>query len=188
MLHVTCHMSNIPCHMSCVTCYFFLQTKWWSLLVEGLLSTGPTQSSWWTFIILHPSVMMLKMMMLTISVTVSVSHSCPPACPPLAYDESVYLNTWTYSSNHHLWEAVTKKMQLYLSIFQTRSDPHRPTGFLGHFSVGYFFLELLRRFLCNNSPQIRGKSAQQLFDLVQPTYCTSSTRVTSLLVLLVLHY
>ena len=44
--HVTCHVSHVMCHISCVTCHvshvtFFL-TKWWSLSVEGLLSTGPT--------------------------------------------------------------------------------------------------------------------------------------------------
>ena len=49
--HVTCHMSRVTCHMSCVTCHmspFFLllfPTKWWSLSVEGMLSTGPTPSS-----------------------------------------------------------------------------------------------------------------------------------------------
>ena len=42
---VTCHVSCVLCHMSHVTCIFFSLTKWWSLLVEGLLSTGPTPSS-----------------------------------------------------------------------------------------------------------------------------------------------
>ena len=45
---VTCHMSRVTCHVSRVTCHmslFFFQTKWWSLSVEGLLSTGPTPSS-----------------------------------------------------------------------------------------------------------------------------------------------
>ena len=45
---VTCHMSHVTCHMSCVTYhnffYIIFQTKWWSLLVEGLLPTGPTLS------------------------------------------------------------------------------------------------------------------------------------------------
>ena len=52
MSHVTCHVSHVMCHMSCVTCHvscvkchFFLLTKWWSLLVEGLLSMGPIPSS-----------------------------------------------------------------------------------------------------------------------------------------------
>ena len=36
---VTCHLSNVISHMS------QKNTKWWSLLVEGLLSTGPTLSS-----------------------------------------------------------------------------------------------------------------------------------------------
>ena len=47
-----CHMSRVPCHVSCVTCYvapvtchFFFITNWLSKLVEGLLSTGPTPSS-----------------------------------------------------------------------------------------------------------------------------------------------
>ena len=48
-----CHMSRVmTCHVSRVTCNFFsfflllfFRTKWWSLLVEGLLSTGPTPSS-----------------------------------------------------------------------------------------------------------------------------------------------
>ena len=46
MSHVLCHMShfmwnmpNVPCHM------FFFSYKWWCVLVEGLLSTGPTPSS-----------------------------------------------------------------------------------------------------------------------------------------------
>ena len=51
-----CHVSRVTCHMSCVTCHvshviyihflFFFRTKWWALLVEGLLSTGPTPSSY----------------------------------------------------------------------------------------------------------------------------------------------
>ena len=46
-----CHVSHVTCHVSHVTCHgsrFFLLlfwTKWWSLSVEGLLSTGPTPSS-----------------------------------------------------------------------------------------------------------------------------------------------
>ena len=48
-LHHACHMScvtsRVMCHMSRVTChnFFFYWTKWWSLSVEGLLSTGPTR-------------------------------------------------------------------------------------------------------------------------------------------------
>ena len=51
MSHVTCHMSRVMSHVSRVTChmslffYSFSLTKWWSFLVEGLLSTGPTPSS-----------------------------------------------------------------------------------------------------------------------------------------------
>ena len=67
MSHDTCHVTHVTCHVSCVTCHvshvtcqascvtfhmshviFFLllfRTKWWSLLVEGLLSAGPTLSS-----------------------------------------------------------------------------------------------------------------------------------------------
>ena len=43
MSHVICHMSHVMCRMSCVTCN--LRTKWWSLLVEGLLSAEPSPSS-----------------------------------------------------------------------------------------------------------------------------------------------
>ena len=43
---VTCHVSLITCHMSCVT--FFFLAKWWSLSVEGLFSTGPTPSSFFS--------------------------------------------------------------------------------------------------------------------------------------------
>ena len=52
--HVTCHMSRVTCHLSHDMCqmshfylfyiYFFF-TKWRSLSLEGLLSTGPTLSS-----------------------------------------------------------------------------------------------------------------------------------------------
>ena len=49
---VTCHVSRVTCHVSRVTChmsffffFFFFLTKWSSLSVEGLLSTGPTPSS-----------------------------------------------------------------------------------------------------------------------------------------------
>ena len=50
---VTCHMSYVTCHMSRVTCHVSYVKKkklknvikWWSLSVEGLLSTGPTPSS-----------------------------------------------------------------------------------------------------------------------------------------------
>ena len=57
--HVTCHMSHdmshVTCHMSHVTCcmspfFFFFSfwlllfwTKWWGILVEGLMSTGHTR-------------------------------------------------------------------------------------------------------------------------------------------------
>ena len=48
MSGVTCHMSHVRCHVSgdtCqVPCLFFL-TKWWSLSMAGLLSTGPIPSS-----------------------------------------------------------------------------------------------------------------------------------------------
>ena len=50
---VTCHVSHVMCHMSHFTCHvshvnfflFFFLTKWWILSVEGLLSMGPTPSS-----------------------------------------------------------------------------------------------------------------------------------------------
>ena len=38
-------MSLVSCHLSHVTFLSFFGTKWWSLLVESLLSTGPTPSS-----------------------------------------------------------------------------------------------------------------------------------------------
>ena len=40
--HVTCHMSHIICFFVFLFCFL---TKLWNLLVNGLLSTGPTQSS-----------------------------------------------------------------------------------------------------------------------------------------------
>ena len=48
MSHIMCHVSHVTCHLSHVTLFyssFLFRTKWWSLLVEGLLSTGPTPSS-----------------------------------------------------------------------------------------------------------------------------------------------
>ena len=51
MSHVTCHMSHVTfrmshvtCHVSHVICHIFSE-KGWNLSVEGLLSTGPTPSS-----------------------------------------------------------------------------------------------------------------------------------------------
>ena len=51
--HVMCHVSHVTCHVSHVTCqvsqlfflfffliFFLFRTKWWSLSVEGLSSTG----------------------------------------------------------------------------------------------------------------------------------------------------
>ena len=48
MSHVMCHMSGVTCHVSHVIIFFFFRTIWWSLSVEGLLSTGPTPSSFIT--------------------------------------------------------------------------------------------------------------------------------------------
>ena len=49
---VTFHLSCVTCHESHVTCHIFHLiffwgggTNWWSLFLEGLLSTGPTPSS-----------------------------------------------------------------------------------------------------------------------------------------------
>ena len=43
--HVMCHMSHVTFHVSHVMCHMYLflffWTKCWSLLVQGLLSTGP---------------------------------------------------------------------------------------------------------------------------------------------------
>ena len=49
MSHVTCHMSSVTCLMSqfLINCFFF--TKLWSQSVEGLLSTGPTPSSFFWY-------------------------------------------------------------------------------------------------------------------------------------------
>ena len=44
MSRVTCHVSRFTCHVSNVTCHIFF-IKGWSLLVDGLLSTGPNPSS-----------------------------------------------------------------------------------------------------------------------------------------------
>ena len=49
-LCVKCHMSLIMCHVSHVMCHIFLfLSKWLIWLVEALLSTGPTPSSFQTF-------------------------------------------------------------------------------------------------------------------------------------------
>ena len=49
MSHVTCHVSRVMCHMSLVTCqqkiYIYICDKVVELVVEGLLTTGPTRSS-----------------------------------------------------------------------------------------------------------------------------------------------
>ena len=61
MSRVTCHMSHATCHLSCIQCpmsHFFLSffsSKWWSQLVEGLLLTGPTPSSFIFFLLLSLS-------------------------------------------------------------------------------------------------------------------------------------
>ena len=49
--HVTCHVSCVMCHVLCVICNIFF-TKWLSWLVEALLSTGPTPSSFQIFFLL----------------------------------------------------------------------------------------------------------------------------------------
>ena len=46
-----CQVAGARCHMLCVTCHMYLNffifswTNWRSLLVDGLLSTGPNLSS-----------------------------------------------------------------------------------------------------------------------------------------------
>ena len=56
MSHVRCHVPRVTCHVSCVTCHvlhamcrmsLFCLTNWWSLLVEGLFSTGNILSSFY---------------------------------------------------------------------------------------------------------------------------------------------
>ena len=56
-LCVTFRMSCVKCHISCVTCHvshvtkkIFSLTIWWSKLLEGLLLTRPTSSSFSIFI------------------------------------------------------------------------------------------------------------------------------------------
>ena len=52
--HVRCHMSIVMCHVSCDMChmlYIFYFTKWLSWLVEALLSTWPTPSTFKFFLI-----------------------------------------------------------------------------------------------------------------------------------------
>ena len=46
MSHVRCHVSHVRCHVSGV---IFFVDKGLSLLVEGLLSTGPTEYSFEAF-------------------------------------------------------------------------------------------------------------------------------------------
>ena len=45
---IRCQVSGVRCSVSPVRCHashFFYRTKWWGYLVEGLLSTVPTPSS-----------------------------------------------------------------------------------------------------------------------------------------------
>ena len=57
MSHVRCQVSDVRCHVSHVMCQmshvFFSWTNWRSLLVDGLLSTGPTLSSLQTTMVLN---------------------------------------------------------------------------------------------------------------------------------------
>ena len=51
---VTCHMSHVTCHVSLVMCRpssvnIFFWTVCWSVLGEGVLSTGPTLPSFVVF-------------------------------------------------------------------------------------------------------------------------------------------
>ena len=53
--HTMCHVSPVTCHLSKYFIFLFYEkknlsfrknwTKWWSLSLEGMLSTGPTPSS-----------------------------------------------------------------------------------------------------------------------------------------------
>ena len=58
--YVMCHMSYVTCHVSSFTIIFYLFLKCWRFLVEGLLSTGPTSSSFYY----------------------RVRLTCGPKCPP----------------------------------------------------------------------------------------------------------
>ena len=52
MSHVPWHLSRVICNVSRVRCHmshFFFGIKWQSLSVEGLLSMGPTMSSFYSY-------------------------------------------------------------------------------------------------------------------------------------------
>ena len=51
---VTCHVSHVTSHIF----FFFFRTKWWTLSVEGLLSTGPTPSSLYCVCLLHETLIL----------------------------------------------------------------------------------------------------------------------------------
>ena len=55
MSRVTCHVSRVTCHLSHVTCQiiFFFLDKVVKLVREGLLSTGPTPSSFMSCTLVH---------------------------------------------------------------------------------------------------------------------------------------
>ena len=56
---VRCQVSGVICHVSDVTCIFSLQTNLRSLLVDGLLSMGPTTSSLQTTMVLNAIIEMI---------------------------------------------------------------------------------------------------------------------------------
>ena len=87
---ITCQMSNVRCHMSHVTCHVSCVTKFWTQLVEYLLSTGPTPSIFWVsnmFIAEHTDVSLSLILPCTISFKVSTllflkeNQSLEAICP-----------------------------------------------------------------------------------------------------------
>ena len=90
--HVTCHMSWVTCHVSHVKCcvFFFVSfTKWWSLSVEGLLSTGCTPSSLFTkSVIWAKSVYYLPCPTVTVSLFVCLSVCAIKKLPLLDVEKS----------------------------------------------------------------------------------------------------
>ena len=82
MSRVTCHMSRVTCHMA----HFFFLTMWWSLLGEGLLSTGPTLSSFFLYNLIFIAIWVLPQIPFWSFVTIWVW----------------VITTWVYEFCHNL--------------------------------------------------------------------------------------